>query len=206
MGFERLAHPDDAGRIEGLAADVDLAHDAGLVDDERGAAGDARILVEQAVLARRRRASSRSGSGTATPSCSRKALFDQVLSTLTPRIVVLAVGERAVRRLVLLHLVGAAGREGGGEERDDDVLLALEVGELDPLAARTWAASPAVAGRCETREVEVGRRVADLHGRRRRGRRCAGGARAALRRLRRRERRQGDEDGRPRWRGQSKHA
>ena len=37
-----------------------------------------------------RRASSRSGSGTATPSCSRKALFDQVLSTLTPRIVVLA--------------------------------------------------------------------------------------------------------------------
>ena len=55
-----------------------------------------------------------------------------------------------VRRLVLLHLVGAAGREGGREERDDDVLLALEVGELRPLAARTWAGSP-----CRRRPVRT---------------------------------------------------
>ncbi len=58
-------------------------------------------------------------------------------------------GERPVRRLVLLHLVGAAGRERGREERDDDVLLALEVGQLDPLRLVLGRVLLAVADRRE---------------------------------------------------------
>ena len=88
--FERLAHADDAGRIERLAADVDLADDARPCRRRTWRGGRRRSSRR---AGRSWRAASRFQSlriGNSTPSCSRNARFDQVLSTLTPRILVLA--------------------------------------------------------------------------------------------------------------------
>ena len=177
--------------VERFLCHEHLLHDALRVDDERRAA-------RHEVLARRTRHSCWLISRLAslrmlnfTPSLSANAAFAHVLSTLMPRMTVLFAVELPRRLLILRHLVRAAGRERGREEREHDVLLALEVAQLDGLEPRPAVFHRQVVG------GEIGRGLAALHAGRRRRRRAQAPARAGRRvrqQARRQRQRRGDVD------------